>query len=53
MSVRRRLVVALALLSIGRHLENRFDLIRTLDQLDSEIPLVAGQQIVAITDNAR
>ena len=30
---------------------NRFDLIRFLDQLDSEIPVVAGQQIVAITDN--
>jgi transposase len=30
---------------------NRFDLIRFLDQLDSEIAVVAGQQIVAITDN--
>ena len=30
---------------------NRFDLIRFLDQCDAEIPLVEGQQIVAITDN--
>jgi len=30
---------------------NRFDLIRFLDHLDTEIPVVAGQQIVAITDN--
>ena len=30
---------------------NRFDLIRFLDQLDAEIPVVEGQQIVAITDN--
>ena len=30
---------------------NQFDLIRFLDLLDAEIPLVAGQQIVAITDN--
>jgi transposase len=30
---------------------NRFDLIRFLDQLDSEIPLVEGQQIVAVSDN--
>jgi transposase len=30
---------------------NRYDLIRFLDQLDSEIPVVEGQQIVAITDN--
>jgi transposase len=30
---------------------NRFDLIRFLDHLDAEIPVLAGQQIVAITDN--
>ena len=30
---------------------NRFDLIRFLDHLDAEIPVVEGQQIVAITDN--
>ena len=30
---------------------NRFDPIRFLDQLDAEIPVVEGQQIVAITDN--
>jgi transposase len=30
---------------------NRFDLIRFLDQCDAEIPVVKGQQIVAITDN--
>jgi hypothetical protein len=30
---------------------NRFDLIRFLDHLDSEIPVVEGQRIVAISDN--
>jgi transposase len=30
---------------------NRWDLIRFLDQLDSEIPVVDGQQIVAVSDN--
>jgi transposase len=30
---------------------DRFDLIRFLDLLDEEIPVVAGQRIVAITDN--
>ncbi len=30
---------------------NRHDLIDHLDHLDSEIPMLAGQQIVAITDN--
>ena len=30
---------------------NRFDLIRFLDHLDSEIPVVEGQQIVAVSDN--
>ena len=30
---------------------NRWDLIRFLDHLEEEIPIVAGQKIVAITDN--
>ncbi len=30
---------------------NRFDLIRFLDQLDSEIPVVESQQIIAVSDN--
>jgi hypothetical protein len=30
---------------------NRFDLIRFLDQLDTEIPIVEGQQIIAVSDN--
>lgn len=30
---------------------NQFDLIRFLDHLDEQIPVVEGQQIVAITDN--
>jgi len=30
---------------------NRFDLIRFLEQVDAEIPIVEGQQIVAVTDN--
>jgi transposase len=30
---------------------NRWDLIRFLDQLDSEIPIVDGQKIVAVSDN--
>ena len=30
---------------------NRFDLIRFLDQLEAEIPVVEGREIVAITDN--
>ncbi|MCA1701561.1 MAG: IS630 family transposase, partial [Actinobacteria bacterium] len=30
---------------------NQFDLIRFLDLLDEEIPLLEGQQVVAITDN--
>ena len=30
---------------------NRFDLIRFLDQLDSEIPVVEGQKIIAVSDN--
>ena len=30
---------------------NRFDLIRFLDMCDEEIPLLEGQQIVAVSDN--
>jgi transposase len=30
---------------------NRFDLIRFLDMLDEEIPVVEGQEIVAVSDN--
>jgi transposase len=30
---------------------NRFDLIRFLDHLDSEIPVVKGQKIIAVSDN--
>ena len=30
---------------------NRLDLIRFLDQLDTEIPVVEGQQIIAVSDN--
>ena len=30
---------------------NRWDLIRFLDHLDAEIPIVEGQQIVAVSDN--
>jgi len=30
---------------------NRFDLIRFLDQLETELPVVEGQKIVAISDN--
>jgi hypothetical protein len=30
---------------------NRFDLIRFLDHLDTEIPVIDGQTIVAVSDN--
>ena len=30
---------------------NRWDLMRFLDHLDAEIPVVAGQQIIAVSDN--
>lgn len=30
---------------------NRWDLMRFLDHLDEEIPVVEGQRIVAVTDN--
>jgi len=39
------------LLGMPSKTRNRFDLIRFLDQLDSEIPAIEGQSIVAITDN--
>jgi transposase len=38
-------------LAMASKTRNRFDLIRFLDLLDAEIPVVAAQQIVAITDN--
>jgi hypothetical protein len=39
------------ILAMASKARNRFDLIRFLDTLDEEIPVVAGQSIVAITDN--
>ena len=38
-------------LAMASKTRNRFDLIRFLDHLDAEIPLIDGQQIVAISDN--
>ena len=38
-------------LAMASKTRNRHDLIDHLDHLDSEIPMLAGQQIVAITDN--
>jgi DDE superfamily endonuclease len=38
-------------LAMSSKTRNRWDLIRFLDQLDSEIPIVEGQQIVAVSDN--
>ncbi len=38
-------------LAMASKTRNQFDLIRFLDHLDTEIPVVEGQQIVAITDN--
>jgi len=38
-------------LAMASKTRNRFDLIRFLDSLDEEIPVVADQKIVAITDN--
>jgi transposase len=38
-------------LGMASKTRNRFDLIRFLDLLDTEIPVLEGQQIVAITDN--
>jgi hypothetical protein len=38
-------------LGMASKTRNRFDLIRFLEHLDAEIPVIAGQQIVAISDN--
>jgi len=38
-------------LAMASKTRNRFDLVRFLDHLDAEIPLIDGQQIVAISDN--
>jgi transposase len=38
-------------LAMASKTRNRFDLIRFLDHLDTEIPVVEDQQIVAISDN--
>ena len=38
-------------LAMASKTRNRFDLIRFLDHLDAEIPVIDGQQIVAISDN--
>jgi putative transposase len=38
-------------LAMSSKTRNRFDLIRFLDRLDSEIPTVQGQKIVAVSDN--
>lgn len=38
-------------LAMASKTRNRWDLIRFLDHLDTEIPVVADQKIVAITDN--
>jgi len=38
-------------LGMASKTRNRFDLIRFLEHLEAEIPVVAGQQIVAISDN--
>ncbi|MGH2887370.1 MAG: IS630 family transposase [Solirubrobacteraceae bacterium] len=38
-------------LGMASKTRNRWDLIRFLDQLDAEIPVIAGQQIVAVSDN--
>jgi transposase len=38
-------------LGMSSKTRNRWDLMRFLDHLDTEIPVIAGQKIVAITDN--
>ena len=38
-------------LAMASKTRNRFDLIRFLEHLDAQIPVVEGQQIVAISDN--
>ncbi len=39
------------MLGMASETRNRFDLIRFLNRLDSEIPVVEGQKIVAVSDN--
>ena len=38
-------------LAMSSKTRNRFDLIRFLDQLEKDIPVVEGQQIIAVSDN--
>ena len=38
-------------LAMASKTRNRWDLIRFLDHLDTEIPVVEGQQVVAVSDN--
>jgi transposase len=38
-------------LAMSSKTRNRWDLIRFLDQLEADIPIVEGQRIVAVTDN--
>jgi transposase len=38
-------------LGMASKTRNRFDLIRFLDHLDAELPIVEGQRVVAISDN--
>jgi transposase len=38
-------------LAMSSKTRNRWDLIRFLDQLEADIPIVEGQKIVAVTDN--
>jgi transposase len=38
-------------IGMASNTRNRWDLIRFLDHLDAEIPIVEGQQIVAVSDN--
>jgi transposase len=38
-------------LGMASKTRNRWDLIRFLDKLDEELPVIDGQQIVAVTDN--
>lgn len=38
-------------LGMASKTRNRWDLIRFLDQLDTDLPVIDGQQIIAITDN--
>jgi transposase len=38
-------------LGMASKTRNRFDLIRFLNQLDTDIPVIEGQQIIAVSDN--